>query len=304
MNIGIIGNGFVGSAIFQGFVHYVDDVKIYDKDKNRSCHSIEDCIKQDIVFVCVPTPMYLDNDGACDLSIINSVFTEISSLGSESIFVIKSTVPVGTTFSLQEKFTNLKILHSPEFLTARTSKLDFITPSRNIVGFPKGFYSNIHSIPNKIVSLYKARFPGVKTFLMDSNSTEMIKYIANCFFATKISYFNEVKLLCDKIDIDFDDIMAGVLSDGRIGISHYQVPGHDGKAGFGGTCFPKDINSFIHLMKENGINPNTLQGAWRTNLNVRPEKDWESFSSAVTPKNKCENDVCCGDPSGCGHDHT
>jgi len=300
MNIGIIGNGFVGSAIFHGFVHYVNGIKVYDKDKNRSSHSLEECLKQDIVFVCVPTPMSLKKNGACDLSIIESLFSEISSKGSDSIFVIKSTVPVGTTFSLQEKFPDLKILHSPEFLTARTSKLDFITPSRNIVGYPKGFYSKLHNVPSKLVTLYDKRFPGIKTFLMDSDSTEMIKYIANCFFATKVSYFNEVNLLCEKMEINFDDVMAGVLSDGRIGISHYQVPGHDGKLGFGGTCFPKDINSFIHLMEENGISPNVLKGAWETNINVRPEKDWENSSSAVT---KDKTTTLDEDLSGCGHDH-
>ena len=128
----------------------------------------------------------------------------------------------------------------------------------------------------------------------------MIKYIANCFFATKVSYFNEVKLLCDKMEIDFNKVMEGVLSDGRIGVSHFQAPGHDGKFGFGGTCFPKDINSFINLMIDNGIEPNVLKGAWQTNLNVRPEKDWENFSSAVTKSTGKES----GDLSGCGHDHT
>lgn len=299
INLGVIGNGFVGSAIFHGFVHYVNDIKVYDKDKNRRSHDLKDCINQDIVFVCVPTPMSLEKNGACDLSIIESVFAEVSSIGSNAIFVIKSTVPVGTTLSLQEKFPDLKILHSPEFLTARTSRLDFITPSRNIVGYPKSFYSKLHNVPSQLVSLYDNRFPGIKTFLMDSDSTEMIKYIANCFFATKVSYFNEVNLLCEKMEIDFNEVMAGVLSDGRIGVSHFQVPGHDGKAGFGGTCFPKDINSFIHLMEKNGVSPNVLKGAWRTNLKVRPEKDWENFSSAVT-KTEIEND---GDPSGCGHDH-
>lgn len=297
-SIGIIGNGFVGSAIVHGFAHYVDNVKVFDKNSNRSSHKLEECLNQDIVFVCLPTPMCLSNGGKCDLSIINSFFKEVSSLNPECIFVIKSTVPIGTTYDLQCEFKNLKILHSPEFLTARTAALDFITPSRNIVGFPKGFYNKNHHIPNQVLNLFTARFPGVKTFLMDSDSTEMIKYIANCFFATKISYFNEVKLLCNKLDLNFDDIMEGVLSDGRIGISHYQVPGHDGMPGFGGTCFPKDINSFIHLMSNNGIDPHVLKGAWKTNLEVRPDKDWENFSSAVSKK--IENNF---DLSGCGHDH-
>lgn len=299
MKLGIIGNGFVGSAIANGFSHYVDELKIYDKNKNLSSSTLNECLTSDIVFVCVPTPMHSSQNGKCDTSIINKCFEEINKIGSSAIFVIKSTVPIGTTSKLQDKFPKLKILHSPEFLTARTAKLDFITPSRNIVGYPKAFYSKIHSVPNILVNLYKERFPGTQTFLLDSESTEMIKYVANCFFATKISYFNEVNQVCKKLDLNFNEVMEGVLSDGRIGVSHYQVPGHDGKEGFGGTCFPKDLNSFINLMKDNNVNPNVLEAAWKTNLEVRPEKDWENFSSAVT-KTKIEND---GDPSGCGHDH-
>lgn len=295
--LGVIGNGFVGSAVVHGFNHFVKSVKVFDKDQNKTSHSLQETLGQDIVFVCLPTPMSLSEDGKCDLSIVESFFSEVSILSPDCIFVIKSTVPVGTTSILQKKYNKLKILHSPEFLTARTSLLDFITPSRNIIGYPKEFYSNMHSVPNKVVELFEKRFPGVKTFLMDSDSTEMIKYVANCFFATKISYFNEVKLLCDKLDLDYEEILEGVLSDGRIGISHHQVPGHDGKLGFGGTCFPKDINSFINLMKLNGIDPKVLQSAWDRNVSVRPEKDWEKFSAAVSTGTK-EFDL-----SGCGHDH-
>ena len=161
------------------------------------------------------------------------------------------------------------------------SKLDFITPSRNIVGYPKKFYTNLDSRPNSVIELYNERFPGVSNQLMTSEESETVKYIANCFFSVKISYFNEVKLLCDKLDLNWDTIMGGVLSDGRIGISHYQVPGHDGKSGFGGTCFPKDINSLINIMKDNSLDPKLLKAAWDVNLKVRPEKDWEGFSSAV-----------------------
>ena len=298
ISLGVIGNGFVGSAAVHGFNHHVKSVKVFDKDESRRSHSLKETLDQDIVFVCLPTPMSLSQQGKCDLSIVESFFAEASVLSPSCTFVIKSTVPIGTTSKLQKKYDKLKILHSPEFLTARTALLDFITPSRNIVGYPKDFYSKLHDTPNKVVELFEKRFPGIKTFLMDSESTEMIKYVANCFFATKISYFNEVKLLCDKLDLDYNKIMEGVLSDGRIGISHYQVPGHDGKFGFGGTCFPKDINSFINLMKSNNLDPKVLQAAWDTNVSVRPEKDWESFSAAVSTGT---NDF---DVSGCGHDHT
>ena len=150
--IGIIGNGFVGNAIAEGFKHYTV-VKIHDRDDKRSSHSFEDTINSDIVFVSVPTPMSNKQGGRCNLSIIEDVFTKASKIKNSAIFVIKSTVPIGTTSKLQKKYPNLIIIHSPEFLTARSAKLDFITPSRNIVGYPKDFYSNLHAHPATLVNL-------------------------------------------------------------------------------------------------------------------------------------------------------
>lgn len=301
-SIGIIGNGFVGRAIAEGFKHYTD-TKVYDKDPNRSVHDLSEVVKQDFVFVCVPTPMLKHKGGRCDLRIIENVFQEVSDLKSKSILIIKSTVPIGTTSELQSKFPELTILHSPEFLTARTANVDFITPSRTIIGYPKEFYSNLHYAPSETLKLFEERFPGSNCMLMNSEESETVKYAANCFFATKVSFFNEIKLLSDKLNCDFNKIMNGVLSDGRIGVSHYQVPGHDGKLGFGGTCFPKDINSLINIMKDNDISPNVLEAAWQTNIQVRPEKDWESFSSAVSDSKEFFDPKHGTDLSGCGHDH-
>lgn len=299
-SIGVIGNGFVGSAIAEGFKHYTD-VKIYDKDNSRSSDLIEHTLQQDIVFICVPTPMSINENGKCDLSIIEDVFNQANKLEAKNTLVIKSTVEIGTTNRLQEKYPQLDILHSPEFLTARTAKLDFITPSRNIVGYSSKF-TTLDERPNSLVDLYKERFPGCNCLLMTCDESETVKYVANCFFAVKISYFNQIKLLCDKLDISWDKIIEGVLSDGRIGVSHYQVPGHDGKPGFGGTCFPKDINSLIVTMSNAGVDPTILKSAWDLNLKVRPEKDWENFSSAVSNKDFFTKESGF-DKSGCGHDH-
>ena len=299
--VGIIGNGFVGSAIAEGFKHYTD-VKIYDKDESKSIDLIEHVLQQDIVFICVPTPMLINEGGKCDLSIIEDVFTQASKLQTQSLLVIKSTVEIGTTNKIQEKYPELNIVHSPEFLTARTAKLDFITPSRNIVGHSSKF-TNLDGRPSFLVDLYEERFPGVACILMSSDESETVKYAANCFFAVKISYFNQIKLLCDKLDLNWDKIIEGTLSDGRIGVSHYQVPGHDGKPGFGGTCFPKDINSLIVKMNSVGVDAEILKSAWNLNLKVRPEKDWENFSSAVSKKDFFTKESGF-DITGCGHDHT
>lgn len=274
--IGVVGNGFVGSAIVKGFLQY-NDVKIYDADTSKSTHSLEDVITQDVVFVCLPTPMFKDTF-ECDTSYIVNFFNNVIALNynSNTVFIIKSTVPIGTTDYLCEKFKPLKIVHSPEFLTARTALIDFITPSRNIVG---GKEENGVQI---IKSLYEYRFPGVKCFTMKSSESEFVKYFTNTFFATKVSFFNEMFLLIQKLGLNWNNILEGVMTDGRIGISHHQVPGHDGDMGFGGTCFPKDINAFIKTFEKNNINPIMLNATWNRNLEVRKNKDWEKSKSAVS----------------------
>ena len=106
----------------------------------------------------------------------------------------------------------------------------------------------------------------------------MIKYFNNLFFAVKVSFMNEMKLVADKTKlINWDKAVRGFVSDGRVGDSHLQVPGPDGKCGFGGSCFPKDINAFMTFAESIGLDLAVLKGAWKTNLNVRPEKDWENL---------------------------
>lgn len=276
ISIGVIGNGFVGSAIVKGFLQY-NDVKVYDANESKASHSLIDTIKQDIVFVCLPTPMFKDTL-ECDISYITNFFNTIITLpyNPDTIFVIKSTVPIGTTEDLCKKFNPIKIIHSPEFLTARTALIDFITPSRNVIG------GKSENGTDLVKELYEYRFPGVKCFLMSSHESEFIKYFTNTFFATKVSFFNEMFLLVEKLGLNWNTILEGVMSDGRIGISHYQVPGHDGDFGFGGTCFPKDINAFIKTFEKNEINPIVLKSVWKRNETVRKNKDWEKSKSAVT----------------------
>ena len=116
---------------------------------------------------------------------------------------------------------------------------------------------------------------------MKSDESESVKYIANCFFATKVSFFNEIYTLIESLGLDWHSIINGVMSDRRIGQSHFQVPGHDGDKGFGGTCFPKDINALIKTFEKNGLDPKLLKSAWDVNLDVRSDLDWSRSESAV-----------------------
>jgi len=273
--IGIVGKGFVGSAVQHGFSPNVGcdaEVRVYDKNPARSLHSLKDTVNEsNFVFVSVPTPS--NNDGSADLTILESALNDIANIctNEETIILIRSTIIPGTTRDLQSKFDNLKLVFNPEFLTERSANFDFINQSRAIFGGKK-------ANTNKVADLFRWRF-GDSFSILETNfeSAELIKYMANTFFATKISFLNDMKLLSDKSNANWNDVIEGFVRDGRIGHSHLNVPGHDGKYGFGGVCFPKDIQAIIHFADTLDIDMAVLKGAWETNLKVRPEKDWEEF---------------------------
>ena len=278
-SIGVIGGGFVGSSVVRGFVEYVSSVAVYDINPKLSTSSFEEVIMADFIFVCLPTPMKSVDGGSADISIIEGFFDKVfeSNYNKDALFIIKSTVPVGTTRGLCEKYSTDKIIHSPEFLTARCALIDFITPARSIVGASG-------ASAQKLKELYDYRFPGAETMIMSSDESEMVKYMANTFFATKVLFFNEMRLLVDKLGLNWSGIMRGVLSDGRIGQSHYSVPGPDGCKGMGGMCFPKDINALIATFEKNGLDPKILKAVWEQNLHVREDRDWAGMKSAVSNK--------------------
>jgi len=260
--VGVIGNGFVGEAISFAFSS-VSDMHVYDTDPLKSLDDLQSVHTCDFVFICVPTPMF--EDGSQDLSYVEDVFEKAT---SKPVYILKSTVLPGTTEELSKKYSNIQIIFSPEFLTERTAKLDMLTQSRIILGGEL-------SLTEKAKTLFNQRFKIKNIIQTDSKTAELTKYMNNTFFATKVSIMNEFKLLCDKIGANWEDALKGFVSDGRIGDSHLNVPGHDGKLGYGGTCFPKDVNALLSFSKKHDIQLNTIKGGWNTNLKVREEKDWE-----------------------------
>ncbi len=267
--IGIIGQGFVGTAIRTGLRNHYN-IETYDKYKRElsTCHALEElCDKSDIIFVCLPTPML--SAGACDLRIIHGVFNELERVASsDHVIVLKSTVPPGTTKKLNLKHKNLKIVFSPEFLTEANYIEDFKNQSRIIVGGSRPGSSRVKNMFRKV-------FRDASIIKTSSDIAEMIKYTSNCFLATKVSFANEIKQICDNCDIDYDKVLEYALYDKRLGATHWSAPGPDGKLGFGGSCFPKDINALITFAKEVDVSPTVLESVWEKNLEVRPEKDWE-----------------------------
>jgi UDPglucose 6-dehydrogenase len=271
--VGVIGNGFVGESQIFAFSP-ISEIRVYDVDPLKSTHTKEETHESDFIFVCVPTPM--DMVGNQDLSYIEKVFRDAK---EGPIYIIKSTVLPGTTEMLQRQYPHLNIIFSPEFLTERTAKLDMLTQARVIFGGDK-------VLTERVEELFSERFMNRHFIHTDSKTAEFIKYMNNTFFATKVSLMNEYYRLAQLVDVNWDDALYGFASDGRVGDSHLHVPGPDGKVGFGGTCFPKDINALINMSKEVGVNMNVLEAAWKTNLEIRPEQDWNKLKGrAISDKN-------------------
>lgn len=274
VNIGIIGKGFVGSAVANGFsanTGFSSKIRIYDVDPSKSTHSLEDVVNlSDFVFISVPSPTDFKNN-TINLSIIERCFSDISdrATNKNTIFLLRSTIVPGTTRKIADNFPNLRIVFNPEFLTQRSAFLDFINQARFIFG-------GCSEDTNKVSELMKKRFGNAITIIETNyEEAELIKYMCNTFFATKISFLNDIYKLSNKLNLDWNTILEGFVSDGRIGHSHLNIPGPDGKLGFGGACFPKDITAFIDYANSKNVKMHTLEGAWNTNLEVRPERDWE-----------------------------
>jgi len=263
--VGIIGNGFVGES--QAFAFSpTADVRVYDIDPLKATHTLEETLEQEFIFVALPTPMR--TDGAQDISYIERFFESITPK-EDTIFIIKSTVLPGTTEELIQKY-GYNIVFCPEFLTERTAKLDMMTQARIIFGGDE-------SLTKRVQELFNERFMNRHIIHTDSKTAEYIKYMNNTFFATKVAVMNEFYRLGMEIGVNWDDALYGFASDGRIGDSHLHVPGPDGRLGYGGTCFPKDVNALISFAKQHNVNMNAIEGGWKTNLEVRPERDWEKM---------------------------
>ena len=274
MKIGIVGQGYVGTAVKEVFSkHY--KVETYDLDKDKcSVDYLEDLVElTNIIFVCVPTPM--KKDGSCDTSIVEAIVKDINDMVvsrnvSGRIVAIKSTIPPGTTDRLNKECHNIPVIFNPEFLTEANFIEDFKNQNRIIIG-------GVRPASTKLRQIYSLVFPEAKIVKTGSTTAEMVKYMTNTFLATKVSFANEMKMLCDKLNIDYDKVVEYSTYDERLGKSHWAVPGPDGHNGFGGSCFPKDLNAILDVCRELGVPAKTLLGAWETNLRVRPEEDWKEL---------------------------
>ena len=279
MIAGIVGLGYVGGAIAHACAKRNAPYETFDIDqlKNPTCSSIEELVeKSNIIYIAVPTPMLLNENGACDTSILENVLREIDNIAKEKICVIKSTVPPLTTEGLQKKYTNNYILFSPEFLTEANYLNDFLNQPIVLVGKPE-------KCPIEIAHSAHSHQAGLMDTVNDaaivhSTEAELYKYVANTFLATKVSFANEMASIATELGVNWENISDLLKSDLRMGKSHWKVPGPDGKYGFGGTCFPKDLNAILYFSDAIGIDTPILSAVWKRNISIdRPEQDWKNL---------------------------
>ena len=266
MKIGIIGQGFVGNAVYQKFKEYYE-VLTFDLDETKCNSTFNEVVECDYVFTCLPTPM--NSDGSCNTTIVEGVIKQIDEIGKTKGIVVKSTIVPGTTQSWNEKYKT-NIVFNPEFLTERNAVKDYENQSRIILGGPRPSTTKLKGIFSKV-------FPKAHIVKTDSTHAEMVKYLINTFLSVKVSFANEIYQICEGLKIDYDKVVEYATYDERLGDSHWNVPGHDGDFGFGGHCFPKDLAALIHLAENLNVIDNVLSAAEQTNTQVRTNRDWEQM---------------------------
>jgi len=251
MKLGICGIGFVGNAIYKYFDKKGYTLFLYDKYKNIG--TFEELLESDILFICLPT-LYDDNLKTYDMTEIDNTLYLLSLHYYSGIILIKSTVLPDYCSQQNELYNNLFIISNPEFLSAKTSVEDFENQTHIILGYTKYSQSKIDIIE----SLYKENFNNAIISITVSETANLVKLSCNSFYAIKIQYFTEIYLLCQKLNIPYEDVKKLMLNNNWINPMHTNVPGHDGKISFGGSCFPKDINALNQFMISNNINNRIL----------------------------------------------
>ena len=299
MKVGVIGSGYVGLVAAACFAEMGNDVICVDVDQNKISKlkdgiipiyepGLEVLVKEnykreslkftteingslntaEVVFIAVGTPM--GDDGSADLKYVLQVAQSIGeNMNHHLVVVDKSTVPIGTADKVKETIQlaldnrnsdlTFDVVSNPEFLKEGAAIKDFMHPDRVVVGADNASAMEVMKNLYAPFTVSNDRFIG-----MDIRSAEMTKYAANAMLATKISFINEIANICEHVGADVNQVRAGIGSDKRIGYQ-FIYPG----CGYGGSCFPKDIQALITIANDHGYNPNLISSVERVNKNQK-----------------------------------
>lgn len=274
LRLGIVGHGFVGKATDFGFCINTEKFIVDPKYKTNISELAE--FKPDVVFVCVPTPM--SSDGKQNSETVESVVLELKKKCKNAVVIIKSTVLPSSIEKIQK--LNNKIVYNPEFLREKHAEEDFINSELIVFGGDR-------NLSEKASNIYKnnTSCKSKEHIFLDLKTASLVKYAINTFLATKVTFFNELNELFEqqKSNDTWDKFIRTLSVDSRIGESHMRVPGHDGRLGFGGACFPKDSSALVNYAKEQNINLSVLKAAIKKNNKIR--SNYKSLQARESSQN-------------------
>lgn len=273
MRIGIIGYGYVGSAVAAAHdrnLLMINDIKLEEWEQ----YTIEQ-IKANCgwIYVCLPTPM--KDDGSCDTSIVAGMLDQLKDY--EGFVICKSTAPPKFYMDVQKecgkwKKYKFRLIHMPEFLTAKNAIHDYMNPELIVVG---GNPIDVNFVVSHIITTdlsHKSRANIVKT---DIGSAAAMKYYANSWLATKVIYNNQFAKWCASQNVEWNNVADVLKMDRRIGHTHYSVPGDNGDVGYGGACFPKDIAAILKIAEDSGVDMSLLRSQVDINNQLREAQNKE-----------------------------
>ena len=267
MKIGIVGFGFVGKALFNALSDNVSVIKIDPKLGTN----INDLVNfnADYIFICLPTPM--SNNELQDISILKKVITKIKKRNIRGQLVIKSTVLPNYLEHIKE--IDNEFIYNPEFLREKHANNDFIKSNLIVFGGNKENCKALGSFYDKHTKCLSKEY-----IFTDHTTASFIKYTINSFLATKVIFFNELNKLYEEVNSDdnWSNLISYIARDTRIGNSHMNVPGHDGRYGFGGACLPKDSRALYEYSEMMNMPLNLLNKAISSNNNIRSKYNVEN----------------------------
>lgn len=249
MKIGIIGYGYVGQSIALTYQFYDKVIRDPKLENSADLSEFFDC---DAIFVCVPSPS--NDDGRCDSNILENTLKELFLINLKKPIpvICKTTATPSIYRSLKEKYPN--IVHSPEFLTERNAAADYANAEFCVLGGAQYWCEKAR----EILQLGRP-LTHDKHIIVSIEAAAFFKYLMNSYLATKITFMNDFKILADQFNLDWAEIVNLIKLDNRVGKTHLSVPGHDGKYGWGGSCFPKDVSAIIMEAIDLGLDFDLMQ---------------------------------------------
>ena len=277
-SINICGFGYVGSAM--GHLCEKNDIEfnVYDIQKKEGkfnyFNNITDLVNcsennSEINFYIIAVPTNSDSEGNCDTSIVKNVLEQLkNNITKETYVIIKSTILPGTSKELSEKYTNFDIIFCPEFLTQKNYLNDIYNAKFVLLGIPDKFdMTKYQKILNVMRTFYKHNTQ-IDIFIQSYEECELFKYTLNTYFGIKITFFNEIYDLCEKMNVDYQKLKKLFSLDSRVGEYGITVPGDHGR-GYHGVCIPKEVRGMIKLQEKLGLSSELMSCVNKRNDDFR-----------------------------------